>query len=299
MTLRDWDEALLPRWAAAAQRTVARLAAAGRRIGGRDTPVGDAVRREPALAGSIVAVAVAALVLLAAGGPGEPSDHDAGPAPVPQVPLQGPSVVTTLGPTPGTAVSAYVRRAASDLRRFAQTAHGKAGFAVVDLRRYQTIAQTGATFSGVTVVRAYVRVPPPHGLPTQVHAIPLERSFDALSEGMRASGRLAAATANTFHVLVSQLDAKTPAEQKLRSRYAAQEQAASYEARQLEEPASCTCVFAVVVRGRPGELTRLTALSPVRVVDPASAQVTLDELTIFPLAPEIKTTVPRSGLFGA
>lgn len=300
MSLRSWDDALLPRCAAAVQRFAHRLSVRADRVAGPGTPAGDAVRAEPALAGSILAVTVAAVVLAAAGGPGDPGDHDTAPAsPTPAVTAPVPSLVTTLGPTPGTSVADYLRHAAADLRKFTAGAQGRAGYAVVDLSRYVSPAQAAATFAGVDIVRAYVRVPPPRGLPTQVHAIPLENNFGALADGMRASGRLAAATANTFKVLVAQLQAQNAAEKKLRERYAAQEQAASFEATRLQQPDACTCVFAVVVHARARDMTRLAALPTVRVVDPASAQVTLDELTVFPLGPEITTKVPRGGLFGA
>lgn len=300
MNLGSWDDALLPRSAAAVQRAAARTRATFTRFAGPGSPAGEAVRREPALAGSIIAVALAAVIFVVAGGPGEPGDQDAAsPAPVPAATIPVPALVTTLGPTPGTAVAAYLKRADTDLRKFAAASHGAAGYAVVDLRQYQTPAQASATFAGVDVVRAYVRVPPPRPLPTQVHAIPLQDSFGALGDGMRASGRLAAATANTFHVLVAQLKPKTPQEKLLKSRYAAQEQAAAFEAQQLQRPEACACVFAVIVRARVGDLNHLSAAPSVRVVDPASVQVQLDQLTVFPLEPEITTSVPRSGLFGA
>jgi len=57
-------------------------------------------------------------------------------------------------------------------------------------------------------------------------------------------------------------------------------------------------VFAVVVHASLDQLRALAAAPQVRVVDPAEPTATIDALTIFPLEPEITTTVPRGGLFG-
>src|SRR4051794_20635690 len=70
MTLRSWDERWLPVLAAAVQRRVARLRALAADLTGPGSAVGGAARRQPALAGSIAVVGVAAVVLAAAGGPG-------------------------------------------------------------------------------------------------------------------------------------------------------------------------------------------------------------------------------------
>jgi hypothetical protein len=296
VNLRSWDDRWLPAAAAAVQsrrqRWQARLAA----VLGPGSVVGAGVRRQPALAGSIATVAVAAVVLAIAGGPGGPGDGDSGGAPVPPSGLPVP-VTTTVGPTPGTSVATYLTNASFDLRRFGESARGRAGYAVVDLRHYLLPTQVETLFGSVEVVRAYVRAPA-KGLPTQVHAVPLQNTFEPLAAGMQASGRLAAATAHTFGELVAQLKPRTRQDRLLRARYALQQQASTYEARHLSTPATCACVFAVVVHAGSTDLLRLASASEVRAVDPASADVSLNALTVFPLEPEITGVVPRGGLFG-
>jgi len=295
MSLRGWDERWLPRAASIVQGWSHALTDLGRRSTGPGTLVGEGVRRQPALAGSALAVGVAGLIIAIAGGPGGPSDGQGSSAsPLPSTPVP---VVSALGPAPGTSVTSYADHASADLARFADTAHGRGGYAIVDLRHYLEPAQAQQVFAGVQVVRAYVHVAVPR-LPTQVHAIPLEGTFRAISDGMQASGRLASATAKTFHVLVSQLTGTSTSSRQLRARYALQEQASSYEGERLQRPVTCGCVFAVVVHASLDQLRALAAAPQVRVVDPAEPTATIDALTIFPLEPEITTTVPRGGLFG-
>jgi hypothetical protein len=296
VSFRSWDDRWLPAAAAFVQSRRRRWRARLGGLLGPGTAVGDGVRRQPALAGSIATVAAAAIVIAVAGGPGGPSDADSKGASQPPSGLQVP-VTTTIGPTPGTSVATYLTNAAFDLRRFGESAHGRAGYAVIDLRRYLRPAQAETVFAGVEVVRAYVRAPA-KGLPTQVHAVPLQSTFAPLAAGMQASGRLAAATAHTFGELVSQLKPHTPQDRLLRARYALQQRASAYEAGQLAAPATCACVFSVVVHATSSTLLRLASAPEVRAVDPASVDVSLNTLTVFPLEPEITGVVPRGGLFG-
>jgi hypothetical protein len=147
------------------------------------------------------------------------------------------------------------------------------------------------------VVRAYLRVP--SALPTQVHAIPLQGNFGPLRAGMLQSGHFAATTAKTFRALVVGIHPNNPADRKLRSRYRAQQLASAYEAQQLLHPATCACIYSVVIHADATALVSLAHTSGVRVVDPAPPTVGLDELTVFPLEPSVVGIVPRGGLFGA
>lgn len=294
--LRSLDDRWLPAAATAVQTRLRRWRERLGDLVGPGTTVGDGVRSQPALAGSVAVVAAAAIVLAIAGGPGGPSDNDSGgtlPS-ASQVPVP---VTTTLGPAPGTSVATYLTNASFDLRRFGESAHGRAGFAVVDLRAYMRTDEVVALFKGIDVYRAYVRAPA-KALPTQVHAIPLQHTFDLMTAGMQASARLAAATAHTFGELVAQIKPHTSTDRLLRSRYALQKQASSFEATQLSSPAKCACVFSLVIHADDATLLRLARVPQIRVVDPASADVSFNTLTVFPLEPEITGVVPRGGLFG-
>lgn len=290
---REWDDRWLPRAASVAQRLVQQARARLDRLVGDETTIGDAVRSEPALAGSLGAVAAAALILAIAGGPGGPPDDDgSAPAPAAFSPLP---TTATVGPAPGTTVASYLARARADLQR---ATAGTAGptYAVVDLDAYLPTADAARLLAGYEVVRAYVRVP--STLPTQVHVVPLRGTMSGIETGMAASARLAAATAHTFDVLVHQLHPRNGNEQKLRQRYALQQRASSYEATRLQSPRTCQCLFAFVVHADGAALTRLATRPQVRIVDPAGSDTGLDQLTVFPLEPEVSGLVPRGGLFG-
>jgi hypothetical protein len=268
----------------------------GAGLAGPGSVFGAAARWQPALAGSIAVVGLAAVVLAAAGGPGGPGYGDSGDSAPPPTQASVP-LTTTIGPTPGASVASYLTRASFNLRKFGETSRNQPGYAVVDLHNYLRPDQAARVFNGVEVVRAYVRMPS-KTLPTQVHAIPLQSTFGTLASGMEGSGRLAAATAHTFGELVAQLKPRTAQDRQLRRRYALQKQASSYEAAALLRPQSCACVFSVVVHAADSDLLRLAASPEVRAVDPAPVDVSLSTLTVFPLEPEIVTIVPRGGLLG-
>ena len=295
MNLHSFDERWLPALARAVQRRALRLRELGAGLTGPGSVIGAATRLQPALAGSIAVVGLAAVMLAAAGGPGGPGNNDSDNASLPSQPAV--PVTTTIGPTPGASVASYLTHASFNLRKFGETSHDQPGYAVVDLHAYLRPDQAARVFNGVDVVRAYVRVPS-RNLPTQVHAIPLQSTFTTLGSGMEGSGRLAAATAHTFGELVNQLKPRTSQDRELRTRYALQKQASSYEAAALLRPSTCACVFSVVVHAKDSDLLRLAASPEVRAVDPAPVSVSLSTLTVFPLEPEIVTIVPRGGLLG-
>lgn len=291
-SLRRLDDAWVPSAARRWQRLVARV----RGGGGADLRGGHTVARaisdEPALVGSIAAVLVAGILIAAAGGK-DAIGTGSSPTVVPSA--APPALVATLGPAPGDAVSTYLTRAAYDLRHFGDIAAGRPTYAVVDLRRYETAAQAMTTFNGTTVVRAYVRVP--SRLPTQVRSVPVNGIRD-LPVGMSQVAQVAAATAKSYAALLATFHPKSAADRLTRRSYRQQRRAALFEAPRLGHPATCRCVFAVVVRADITRLAALTQLSDVRVVDPASPVIPIAGLTVRPLVPEATTVVPRTGLLG-
>jgi hypothetical protein len=289
--LHRLDEAVVP---AAAQR-LRRTVAAVRRWGGAPEAAGtaahDAVRRQPALAGSIAVVLLAAVAVAVAGGPGPQTGSGGGAVPPPP-----PVTVASLGPVPGTSVAAYLRTAALDLRRVAQTAQGRATYAVVDLAQYLTPTRVAEVLAGVDAVRAYVRVPD-RRLPTQVHSVPLQ-GLPSLVTGVSTTAAVAAATARSFAVLLAHLHPRSPADRKVKAGFVERWHAAVAEASALEHPARCECVFAVVVHADITRLAALTRIAAVRVVDPAPPTVGLEALSVYPLEPQVTAIVPRTGLLG-
>jgi hypothetical protein len=285
-TLARLDEQWLPRLALRAHRLAAALQGSSGRPGVR--LVGATANAEPALAGSIVAVLVAGVLLAAVGEPAASRDDSSAPA-TPLVPI-----IATVGPVPGSSVASYLTKASFDLRHFGEIARGRATYAVVDLRSFQTPAQAEAIFGAVQVVRAYVRVRA-GALPTAVRSVPVQ-SASLIPPGMRTAATVAAATAKSYAVLLAGLHPRTAADRLVKRRYEQMARAAALEARALSHPLTCPCVFAAIVRSNAIGLTTLAGEPQVRAVDPGPPEVELTGLTALPLDPRVATRVPGTGL---
>jgi len=293
--LRGLDDSWLPRLAEQAHR----LHLSARRfvvsISGPASASGHAVRAQPALAGSIGAVAVAAL-LVAVFGTHDPYDSDSGPTTSPTPSIQQP--VQTLGPQPGASVPTYLTTAAFDLRHFAEVSRGQKGYALVSLRRYLTPTDLTRLFAGVDVARVFIRVPSPK-LPTSVYPVNvLGSTYNNLVAGMQSQSRFAGLNAKTYAQIVAGFRPHTDREKLEKKLYQKLALAARYESAALAKPLSCGCVFAVVVHADYLRLAGLTGVPDVRAVDPAPPSVTLDQLSVLPLRPDFTTVVPRPGVLG-
>ena len=289
--LRRWDATYVPAAAGRLRRALTGLRQRWTRPGGFGAHVTRAVEHEPALVGSIAAVLVAA-ILLATVGEGGPKD---GPVPRPVVSVPPPVATQTIGPAPGASVATYLTRANYDLRHFGQIAGGRSTYAVVDLKHYVDPTAVTAVFRKVTIVRAYARVP--SRLPTEVRSVPVS-ARDTLRRGLRTVAAVAEATAKSYASLLRTFRPSSRTDRDTRRRYADQRRAALVETRRYSHPATCRCVFAVVVRADFETLAALTRDPGVRVVDPASPVIPITGLTVRPLEPRVTTVVPRTGLLG-
>jgi len=249
------------------------------------------MQTQPALAGSILVVFIAS-VLLGAFGTGP--DNGRTRTNADDLPSAPPTALATIGPTPGTSISVYLTRASVDLRHYGEIAAHRPTYAVIDFHHYLTPDRALAALGDVDVVRAYVRVP--SKLATQARAVPLTTTGTELRTGMLTAASVAKATANSYAALLKALHPSSRADRLVKQRYAAQRAAAVVETRHLSHPDSCACVFAFVVRAGVGQLGALVRNPAVRVVDPAPPVVTLTGLTVLPLQPDYTTVVPRTGL---
>jgi hypothetical protein len=249
-----------------------------------------ALRGEPALAGSILVVFAASMLIGIFGtGPDNGRSHTQALV----VPSTPPSAVATIGPSPGTSVSVYLTRAAADLRRYAALAGQPPTYAVVDLRNYSRPGQALKVVAGINIVRAYARVP--SRLDTQPRSVPLTNGSE-LGTGLRTAATVAKATAKSYAAQLKALHPTSKSDRLVKRRYAQQHRAAAFEARRLSHPKTCKCVFAFVVRASAEQLGALNRNAAVRVVDPAPPVVGLSGLTVLPLQPEVTSVVPRPGL---
>lgn len=293
MNLRGLDESWLPRLAERVHRWRLRLHGTAQSLGGPGSAAGQAARAEPALAGSIAAV-VAAAVLVAIFGPHDPYDHDNADG-LPTASIAPPQ--QTLGPQPGASIPTYLEAAAFDLRHFGEVSHGQPGYALVSLDRYVSPAEVTRLFAGLDVTRAYVRVPS-STLLTSIYPVNLEGNFENLALGMEAQSRFAGLNAKTYAQIVAGFKPRTDKEKQERRLYQELAVAARDESAALARPASCGCVFAVLVHADYLQLAALTKVADVRAVDPAPPTIPLDQLSVLPLRPDFTSVVPRPGVFG-
>jgi hypothetical protein len=282
------------------QRWVPRAAHRLRRLGGRagglrpvaavSRSVSETVRAQPALAGSIVVVFIASLLLGAFGTGPDNSRTRSAPVVLPTTP---PAALATIGPSPGTSVAVYLTRASVDLRHYGEIAANRSTYAVIDFGRYLTPDRALAVVGDVDVARAYVRVP--SKLPTMPRSVPLTTGSE-LDTGILTAATVARATATSYAALLKALHPKTRADRLVKRRYAVEHAAAAVETRHLSHPSTCACVFAFVVHAGARQLGALARSPAVRVVDPAPPVVSLSGLTVLPLQPEYTSVVPRTGL---
>ena len=255
--------------------------------------VHDTLVAQPALAGSI-AVVLAAGILFATAGRGPDADTTTAPV-APVIPSFPATPLATIGPAPGTSVSVYLARAKQDLEHYGQIAAQRPTYAVVDFRRYLTPTEAVHVAGASAVSSGYVRVP--SALPTQSRKVPIASSAE-LVKGITSVGLVAAATTKTYTTLLASLHPHSNRDRQLALQYRMQRRTAALEARELSHPAKCHCVFAMVVHGDVAALNTLARNPLVRVVDPAPPVVPLNGLTVLPLQPQIRSTVPRDGLPG-
>lgn len=289
--LRGLDERWVPRIARWLRSTLVRTRRRGS-VAAVTANLTGVLRGEPALAGSILVV-FAAAVLLGTFGTGPDNGRTRGQPVV--LPTSPPTAIATIGPAPGTSVSVYLTRAAADLRHYAELASRRPTYAVVDLRHYLTPDRALKIVAGIGLVRAYVRVP--SHLETQPRSVPLTTGSD-LDNGILTAATVANATAKSYAALLKALHPTTKSDRLVKRRYEGQHRAAVVETRHLSHPATCKCVFAFVVRASAAQLGALNRDPAVRVVDPAPPVISLSGLTVLPLQPEFTNVVPRSGLPG-
>jgi hypothetical protein len=163
--------------------------------------------------------------------------------------------------------------------------------ALVDFTSYLTAAATESVVGGlpgVQVSRAFVRVAPPESGP--VHTITLTPASDlavSLTRLAQAEHRVVV----NYRKRVA-LANSTPSvqNQQVVTQYAGVARQAKIDAAGLG--ANTGCVFALEVAGSPASLRQLAARPDVRVLDPVPSGVSLTDLMIVPLEPQVVGTAP-------
>jgi hypothetical protein len=197
---------------------------------------------------SAVVVVAATVAVVTTWGTGKPAPPDLPATPTGRV-----------GVSDGDPVPAYVAAQRAELERLTTQDPGTQVYALVSFTRYLTPAQVATVSAGVTTIAGYARAPLP-GQQTELVRLPANRLPDDLTVAItEVAGRKTAEAAG-----YRTQTAKGGADQ---TRYGFSADVASREADSYRSGAGC--VYALVVRATPPELTALADRPDVRVVDAA------------------------------
>jgi len=306
--LRALDERWLPAaasWlrarldAAAARRTHLRAVAARWEPEALETRYGGRqpfrlLLAQPALALAVVGAVVVAGVAVAVV---EEGRRDEALRAVPtSEPGSGVQRGAMLGPKVGDRTRDYARRATDGLVDAVKAAPGAPRVALVSLSSYRTPQQIDTLLSGFTVNRAYLRV---KAAGKEAAALPVEVRgplLPSLKKAFVDTARSRAAAQRSYQGYVDMLRPSSTQDRAFRDLYAAFARSSGIEAREYAR--ECACVYAVLVTAAPASLLTLNARVGVRAVEVAAAGLTVLQVQVQPLLPEVEGVVPRPGFAG-
>ncbi len=310
MRLRQLDERHLP---AAAAWLRARLEAAEAARGRAQEQLGrwslDALDaryggRQPfafVLARPLSALLVVGVVLVTGVGVAvvQEGDRAATAAPSDQSGMQGQSDAprgSQLGPKVGDRTREYARHATDGLVDAVRVDPAGERVALVSLTDYRTPEQTEALLSGFTVTRVYLRA---KEAGQQAASLPIEiygPLLPALRKAYVTTARSRAAAQKSYQGYADTLRPKSTQDRAFRDLYASFAKSSSIEAREYAH--NCPCVYAVLVTAKPVLLLSLNARPGVRAVEVAGPGLTVLQVQVSPLQPEVEGVVPRPSFAG-
>jgi hypothetical protein len=269
-----WSDATT-RGAAWARRTDERYASSG--------PLG-VVRDVPQLALLVVAAVflsgTAAAVWLT-----EPAD-EAGPTPRPgSVLRQAP-----LGPPPGAEVEQHLSQTRAVVESLAAQRPEATHLALVSLTGYVPAADVAQLVDGTGLQRVYLRPQGVEGAETVEVPLAGSASASVLPALCTATSTRKSADAEALRSLATSLEATTPEQELQRSDF--ESQAARAEAEAEAYAGACVTAFGVVVEGPARVLAQLLDRDGVRGVEVAPAGVSVLDLDVRPLLPEVSGRLP-------
>lgn len=199
----------------------------------------------------------------------------------------------SLGPAVGADIDAHLAAARERAVDLSRTEPDAQYLALVSLNKGLTPRETGELLqeSDLQVRRAYLRAP----VPGEPEEIVFETPRDIVTGLEQIFSEIAARKANEQQELLGTartIEPGTPEEEEFRRVYEADARLAGQEAAAYRT--GCACVFALVVEASAAELAELPALPVVRGVELAPRGATLSSLDIRPLAPTEQGVVPAT-----
>lgn len=308
MRLDELDDRYLPQAARKARELADRLAARQERwvtayrgvslsrIDERYTrgPL-ETLRQRPQL-GLVVSalLIVAGLVVVGAQGSGRSSPHQAAQSDV--LPQNAYGALAVLGPKVGDNVNDYISKVGQGLIAAAQQSPDVARVALVSFTDYRTPEDANALLTGFTVNRAFLRA---RAAGIEAQPLPIEVRGALLVALRRAYADTAHTRAEAHSIYQSYVDTLKPMrtqDKKFRDLYETFARSSAIEANAFAN--DCACVFSVVVTASPSQLLGLRARTGIRAVEVAPPSLTVAQVQVQPLQPDVKGTVPRPVLGG-
>jgi hypothetical protein len=309
MRLRELDERYLPAaaaWLRARLDAVSARVDRGREALGRWDPdtlderfAGRVplalIRSRPVLAlclvGALLVTGIGAVVVQERHDDGRTAAHPS------ELPGQGGVPAgAVLGPAVGASTREYVRKASGGLVDAVRDAPGATRVALVSLSTYRTPEQVGALLSGFTVRRAFLRA---KAAGKEAAALPVEVQgplLPALRRAYADTARTRRLAQKSYQGYVDALHADSSKDRAFRDLYAAFARSSGVEARAYAT--DCACVYAVLVTASPVLLLSLAARPGVRAVEVAGSGLTVLQVQVQPLLPEVEGIVPRPSFAG-
>lgn len=201
-----------------------------------------------------------------------------------------------LGPAVGDSTRDYVRKASAGLVDAVRAAPGATRVALVSLSAYRTPEQADALLSGFAVRRAFLRA---KAAGKEAAALPVEVQgplLPALRSAYAQTAHSRALAQKSYQGYVDALHADSTQDRAFRDLYAAFARSSGVEAHEYAH--DCACVYAVLVTATPVLLLSLNARPGVRAVEVAGSGLTVLQVQVQPLLPEVEGIVPRPSFAG-
>ena len=309
MTLKDLDERYLPAAAQRVRSIADRVAVQGARVGSwRRSLSGTGLSELDArFAGSgplalmrevpqVGFVLIAAVFLAGAGtavtrqsARDKRAEQNVVQAP-PASALDGLDPATALGPDIGQTTTQYFATSLAQLNKAAS--HQGNRFALVSFTDYRTPAQVQSMLAGYPIRRVFLRAKA-GGKDAAQLPVDIKGAFlPALQRAYAQTARDRLVAQKSYLGYVNSLQVTTKEDQAFKDLYASYATSTGREAREYKR--GCACVYAALVEAKAAALPALRVRPFIRGVQVAGPDLTLRQLLVHPLLPEISGVVPKS-----
>jgi hypothetical protein len=202
-----------------------------------------------------------------------------------------------LGPSIGDGVRTYINDATQGLVDAVRDAPNAPRVALVGFSDYRTPEQAAALLSGFTTSRAFLRA---KAAGREAAALPVDIRGDlltALRTAYASTSKSRKEAQRSYQGYVDTLRPNSTQDKAFRKLYAAFAKASGIEAREYGN--DCACVYAALVTATPTVLLSLHARPGVRVVELAASGLSVLQVQVQPLLPEVDGVVPRPSVGAA